>query len=361
MIRQRFLSKQIGLTFAVVIVIAYALSATAQSTSLDYPTPITGDQLSGVIQARDIGDSRLTRHFYVLSGTTGDLTIALQYSNLNGDIDLFTLDGMRPLAKIGLVASDNTIKVERTVFLRIEEKLILRVEAKSANDDPGRYQIHFSGTFSAIVDAADAPPPPTVEGKTTSTNRRRVTTAGEVIIEPEPEPVAKAEPPPKPAPAVASPAKPRTRPARGTATPTARSTPNPTGSGTGTTGTARNTRTGRAKTAPPTTATPPADTNATNPAPTASTARPAPRKPTNRSTARTTPATSPAAPTPAPEPDPMANARLVVETRDGGLHEHYMRDVRRFTVEKGILLVIMKDGKTERQPMSNVLRVVIEP
>jgi hypothetical protein len=360
MIRPRILKLQIGLVFAAATLLVGGAKTAAQSTSLDYPTPITGDQLSGVVQARDIGDSRLTRHFYVLSGTTGDLTIAVQYANLNGDIDLFTLDGMRPLAKIGLVANDNTIKVERTVFIRIQEKLILRVEAKSANDDPGRYQIHFSGTFVAIADATEAPAPPTVEAKTTSTNRRRVTTAGEVIIEPEPEPVAKVEPPPKPVPAAAPPAKPRTRPGRGTATPSARSAPNPTGSDTGTAGTARNTRTGRTKTPSTAGTKPPADNNSTNPAPTTTTARPAPRRPTNRSTARTTPSTATPA-TPAPEPDPMANARLVVETRDGSLHEHYMRDVRRFTVEKGILLVIMKDGKTERQPMSNVLRVVIEP
>ena len=281
--------------------------------------------------------------------------ISVQYSNLNGDIDLFTSDGMRPLAKIGLVASDNLIKVERTVFLRLHEKLILRVEAKSANDDPGRYQIHFAGTFEPIADAGEAPTPPTVEAKPNSTNRRRVTTAGEVIIEPEPEPVAKVEPPPKPARSCSS-AKPKTRPTRGTATPTAarrqsrpRAAARPR---------ARQEKLGpETKTTTTASATPPAENDPSSAAAGTPPARPNPKKPATRSTARTTPAV----PAPAPAPDPMANARLVVETRDGGLHEHYLRDVRRFSVEKGILLVIMKDGKTERQPMSNVLRVVIEP
>lgn len=338
-----------------------AVGAQAQSTSLDYPTPITGNQLSGSIAARDIGDSRVTRHFYLLSGTTGDLTISVQYSNLNGDIDLFTANGMRPLAKIGLVASDNLIKVDRTVFLRIQENLILRVEAKSANDDPGRYQISFTGTFEPIASADEVPPPPTVESRSASTNRRRVTTAGEVIIEPEPVPVAKVEPPPKPVVTPVAPAgKPNPRTGRGTA-PAGRSTPKTSGTGGNTATGPRRSRTGTAK--PTTTTPPPADSVAVNP-PAAPPAKPTPGRPTTRrNTARTTPSTPATTPAPKPEPvpDPMANARLVVETRDGGHQEHYMRDVRRFSVEKGVLLVIMKDGKTERQPMSNVLRVVIEP
>jgi argonaute-like protein implicated in RNA metabolism and viral defense len=41
--------------------------------------------------------------------------------------------------------------------------------------------------------------------------------------------------------------------------------------------------------------------------------------------------------------------------------ERYMTTVRRVTVEYGQLIVVMKDGKVERQPMSNVLRMAIEP
>jgi len=41
--------------------------------------------------------------------------------------------------------------------------------------------------------------------------------------------------------------------------------------------------------------------------------------------------------------------------------ERYMTTVRRVTVENGQLIVITKDGHVERQPMSNVLRMAIEP
>lgn len=358
MIRQKVIQWPIGLLFVVALSLFGAGSVAGQSTSLDYPTPITGNQLSGAIAARDIGDARLTRHFYVLSGTTGDLVVTVQYSNLNGDIDLFTADGMRPLAKIGLVASDNAIKVERTVFLRIHENLILRVEAKSANDDPGRYQISFAGTFEPIASATEAPPPPTVEAKSSSTNRRRVTTAGEVIIEPEPAPVAKVEPPkPAPKPASATPAttpKPTGRTTRSVASSTSKPT-----TGTGrTTGSPR--RTGTTKPAGTATATPPGDGSSTGDAAGTPASPPVTNQPSRpRGTARTAkPAPSPK---PEPAPDPMANARLVVDTRDGERQEHYLRDVRRFTVENGVLIVVMKSGKTERQAMSNVLRVVIEP
>ena len=41
--------------------------------------------------------------------------------------------------------------------------------------------------------------------------------------------------------------------------------------------------------------------------------------------------------------------------------ERYMTEVRRVTVEKGQLIVVTNDGKIERRPMTNVLRVTIEP
>ena len=59
--------------------------------------------------------------------------------------------------------------------------------------------------------------------------------------------------------------------------------------------------------------------------------------------------------------DCVFGPRLIIETRDGMKVERYMTTVRRVTVEYGQLIVVMKDGKVERQPMSNVLRMAIEP
>jgi len=52
---------------------------------------------------------------------------------------------------------------------------------------------------------------------------------------------------------------------------------------------------------------------------------------------------------------------LIIETRDGMRVERYMTTVRRVTVERGQIVVVTTDGKVERQPMSNVLRMSIEP
>lgn len=41
--------------------------------------------------------------------------------------------------------------------------------------------------------------------------------------------------------------------------------------------------------------------------------------------------------------------------------ERFMSTVRRVTVENGQIIVVTKDGKVERQPMTNVVRMAIEP
>ena len=40
--------------------------------------------------------------------------------------------------------------------------------------------------------------------------------------------------------------------------------------------------------------------------------------------------------------------------------ERYMSTVRRVTVENGQIVVVTKDGKVQRQPMTNVVRMAIE-
>jgi hypothetical protein len=92
-------------------------------------------------------------------------------------------------------------------------------------------------------------------------------------------------------------------------------------------------------------------------------ARPAPEKTT---TATVEPVQPEAEPRPAPAPSSApatttASPRLIIETRDGMRVERFMNTVRRVTVEGGQVVVITKDGKIERQPLTNILRMSIEP
>jgi CRISPR/Cas system-associated endonuclease Cas1 len=52
---------------------------------------------------------------------------------------------------------------------------------------------------------------------------------------------------------------------------------------------------------------------------------------------------------------------LVIETNDGTLVDRYMSGVRRVTVENGQVVVIGKDGKIQRIPLANVVRMTIAP
>ncbi len=321
------------LAIAALLLLVSCVGASAQSTNIEFPTPVTADELSGVIEARDVGDPRLTRHFYILTATQGDLILTVESSNLNGDVDLFTSGSLRPLTKLSMYAGLSTSSVTKSVYLRARESLILRVEARSSNDEAGRYHIRFSGGFEPIANAT--PPPENVEPTVSSSssrdkNVRRVTATGARIKEEEP--VAKVEPPePAPAPKVkAKKTKPETTAPPEEPAPVKPKTP-------------RTARPARAKT----------------PARTPSRRQPATAAKKREEPAKTTDA---AAPPPATTPaEPAINPRLIIETRDGMRVERYMSEVRRVTVEKGLLIVITSDGKVERRPMTNVLRVTIEP
>lgn len=126
------------------------LTVSAQSTRLETPTPIVSNELSGKIAARDIGDSRLTTYYYAFNGNQGDIFLRIQSANLNGDIDVFYAENMRPLTKISLY-SDSANEIAREIYLRKPEKLILRVEGRSPNDDAATFSIKFDGSFQALA------------------------------------------------------------------------------------------------------------------------------------------------------------------------------------------------------------------
>jgi hypothetical protein len=317
-----------------------AVGARAQSTNIEQPAPVTANKVSGEINARDIGDSRLTRHFYVLTGTPGDLVITVESRNLNGDVDLFQAGTLRPLAKVSMYAGELSTSTSKSIYLRQRETIILRVEARTPNDDKGDYRISFSGGFEAL--AAPNVQPETDAGTEQPTvtarrdkSTRRVSSVGARIDEPEPVETAKTTQPE-------------------TVTEGAAVSGNEAN---------KSAATERAETT-----TAPATTRRTQRPPSAGNnrrrrGRVAPTRPPETA-ARNNPETEGAGDAPPGVTRPSgieAGAKLIIETRDGVRVERYMNAVRRVTVENGQIVVIMKDGKVTRHPMTNVTRMAIEP
>jgi hypothetical protein len=60
------------------------------------------------------------------------------------------------------------------------------------------------------------------------------------------------------------------------------------------------------------------------------------------------------------KPDPLASIRLVVLLKNGETIEKPMSEVQKFSVDKGILTVIAKDGSTARYSILDVAKVTIE-
>jgi hypothetical protein len=312
------------------VLLALTASVAAQSTDAESPTPVGSNEISGVITPRDVGDPRLTRYFYAFTGTPGDLVVTVEGRNLNGDVDVFIAGSLRPLGKVSMYAGELSTSTSKTIYLRQRESLVLRVEARTPNDTEGSFRVRFGGSFEPLPITETKTPETEAPTVTASTDKnvRRVTSVGGRIEEPPvPETTAK-ESTTEPAPAVASettapetstpaePAKPATtKPSKPTSPRTSR---------------ARRPRTPRGRAA----RTPPARDSA--------------------------PSTEPPAQPGTTASQPEAGARLIIETRDGMRVERFMNTVRRVTVENGQLIVVRKDGKIERQPMTNVVRMAIE-
>src|SRR5215510_7705428 len=188
-LNSKFTNNAIQICRSVVLILIGAVAVFAQSLDPGAPTPIRSANLLGKIAARDLGDARLTDHYYMFKGTPGDLLITVQSRNLNGDLDVFTAVTLRPLLKLSLYA-ENTRPVTKAIYLRKPEDLILRVEARSPNDDEGTYQLFFGGSFEAIAGGPDVTQPeadsPTTAANATTTGGRktkRVTSVGARIDE----------------------------------------------------------------------------------------------------------------------------------------------------------------------------------
>ncbi|MBA2495151.1 MAG: hypothetical protein H0V31_10715 [Acidobacteria bacterium] len=178
-------------------------SVKAQSSNQNFPTPITTNEITGKIPARDIGDSRLTSYFYVFGSNQGDVFLNIQTSNFNGDIDIFTADNLKPITKITIYADVSESETGRVIYFRKPEKLLLRVEGRSPNDDAATFRIKFAGSFTSIQGIAENVPPELPEVKTENQGDVRVNSVGTIIeVKPKPTPqpkeiVAKKESKPK--------------------------------------------------------------------------------------------------------------------------------------------------------------------
>ena len=350
--------------------IAFALlfigSADAQSADVRFPTAIRTNEITGTIGARDIGDSRLTDHFYTFNGAPGDLLITVESKNLNGDLDIFTATELRPLLKVTVYA-ESTSPVAKSIYLRKPESLILRVEARSPNDDAGSYRIRFGGSFVAVSGGqladesggAEANTPASRSGdkkvsRVSSAGARIDEPPGEVAAAPTPTPEEIEIPKPAPKPTPKATARRGRVPVRGTRSkPAAETTKKSTAENSE--GSKQGSDTEK-KAEPEKKETP--TTRSETPKVAATTEnKPRPvRKNTTRRTPKTTPATKPAA-----EPAPESGPRLVIELKDGTRVEFFMSRVRRVTVENGWVVVVSTNGKMEQIAMADVVRMSIGP
>lgn len=311
---------------------ALAVTARAQSTDQTLPTPVLSNEISGRISPLDLGDPRLTRHFYAFEATPGDLLITLESKNLNGDVDVFTAVTFRPLMKTTMYADVQSREIAKGLYLRARQILILRVEARTPNDEPGSYHIRFGGTFAKFSGGIPvAEPAEVAENETEKSGANRLSSVGANIPRAAEEKVETTEtkPPEKTAEETA-PAKTETavkRPATSRRT----SPRNP-----------RRTTRPAAKPAvqkPPETAK--TETTETEP------------KPTENETPEKV-KTQEIAPQP-------AGARLVIEEKDGTRIDRPMSSVRRVTIDGSAIVIFLKNGRIERIPMSEVNRMAIEP
>jgi hypothetical protein len=362
-------------------------SAFAQSIEPNSPTPVLSNELAGRIAPLDIGDSRQTRYFYTFNGLQGDLELTVESNNLEGDIDVFLAASLRPLAKVTLYAGGSATRVTKTVYLRREEPLILRVQARTPNDAEGTYRVTLGGAFKpadrlAASDVASSGETPAASPTPTPARRgdrnvRRVTSTGARIEEPvaevavKEEPAKEAETPtvaPRRTPARPKPARGRTGTRGNTRAQTARRTSPATETG----GEAEKgeTRKPEGETESDAAAGERSDKGAEEKPATTKPERPRPvrvpraRNNRNPTTARRTDAPPaevvPTVPEETPAP-PAPSPRLVIVLRDGETLVRDMSDVRRVTVEKGMIVIVSKNGIINRQPMSAVLRMSIEP
>ena len=346
-------NKVCRILFCVLNLIFFTVSTSAQSTDQTFPTPVSTNEIGGKIAARDIGDARLTTYFYVFSGTQGDVFINIKTVNLDGDIDVFAVENLRPLTKITVFSDASTSETGRVIYLRKPEKLILRVQGRTPNDAAATFNLKFAGSFApSLIAESGAPELPEV--KTENQSDIIVNSVGTIVgIRPKPTPAPKEE-------TVAENEPPKNKLRRNAKKTEDKETENP------------ESETNREKVAENKTPEEPEKTSESESKPVVVVTEeetvavnkktlktPVRRKP--RAVAPKSAAKSAANAAKKPvEPNPLENVQLVILFKDGTKIERAMSEVLRVGVDKGVLTLITKDGKIARFPILDVAKMTIE-
>lgn len=353
-----------------------AVPLAAQSSSQEFPTAVLSSEIVGSIKARDVGDSRLTTHFYTFNSETGDLFINIVTRNFTGDIDLFALQGLRPLTKIVVYADSAEQETGRAIYLRKSEKVILRIQGRTPNDDDAWYKLKFAGSFVAAraEETPLAPDAPRVVADTRG--NVRVNSVGTILpsppkqVEPEPErtveksastetPVAdvgKAE--------VSQSTEPLTKPDDGERKvelvvtdpvkekmATTASTPPR----------ATNLRRRPARRTPAVRRSESPPVKSEESAPPLKDPQPPEVSKAPAAVVKRTPRRQPVKKAEPPAPHPLESVSLVIQFKNGNVLEKKMSEVFRFSVDKGVLTVILKDGKIAKFSVVDIRKLTIEP
>lgn len=284
----------------------------AQSNDQNSPTPVTSNEISSTIKARDIGDARVTTHFYIFDGDQGDIFINVVTKNFSGDIDVFTVDGLRPLTKMVIYADSGINETGRLIYLRKPERLLLRVEGRTPGDDTAVYRIKFGGSFIALA-PRKTDETPDVPDAVRDDGIVRVNSVGTII-------------------------------------PTARKVTItelkiPTEQDTSKKISSRSD-----------------ESSKTNKSSTPNSQPPAKQSPRLKDTNKGTVSKPTKKPDTQPSKagDPLQNIRLVIALKSGTVIQYRMSNVLRFSVDNGELTVITKDGDISRYSILRVAKVTIE-
>jgi hypothetical protein len=318
-----FCLKSLKLFLPLIAAVVLCHLAQAQSNDQNFPTPVTSNELSGTIKARDIGDSRLTTHFYAFDGSQGDIFINVVTRNFTGDIDIFSAEGLRPLAKMVLYADAGVSENGRLIYVKQSEHLLLRVEGRTPNDDTATYQIKFAGSFVALKPGKPDKPPTISDEEKSNDTTVDVNAVGTV-----------------------NPSKPKPKPKK---------TPEPVATDPDTDTSAT---TDKEKTKPERERIKPIVVVEDYPGESETTSKKAPDKTRPKETVR--PPTTRKKPSIPKQPDPLANVHLVIAMKDGSVIERILSEVQRFNFDKGVLTVIGKDGKVTSFSMLDIDKVTIQ-
>jgi len=104
------------------------------------------------------------------------------------------------MTKMVVFADSSESETGRLIYLRKPEKLILRIEGRTPNDDPATFRIKLGGSFIASTERA-ADEGPSLARQDPNEPGVKVNSVGTIVAvipkpaPPKPEPVAKSEPP----------------------------------------------------------------------------------------------------------------------------------------------------------------------